>query len=235
MTATTVAPASLTGKQTQPSRAWRCQFCATGHHGSCPGAVRQTRRVGEDDKLVEVLWLCLCTDGDHPGLHCLECKNDNPEEVNEETWACLDRYVCAGLLEKRREHNRLWQMIQASRSHGAVIRRAKRLGVESMLAGISAGDDDKIEQLRDQLDKLLQSRQGPKKKAKAGPPRPRAGKCECCGDPTKGGRFLPGHDAKLASSLKERVQAGDVEAYEEMKSRNWLNKLPAKYREGVLV
>jgi hypothetical protein len=59
--------------------------------------------------------------------------------------------------------------------------------------------------------------------------------CECgCGGQTGGGRFIPGHDAKLKSRLFKIVREqmdGDVEAaIAELKDRNWyyLLTLPAQ-------
>lgn len=34
----------------------------------------------------------------------------------------------------------------------------------------------------------------------------RVGKCLCCGKPTKGGRFLPGHDSKYLSTVVDAVR-----------------------------
>lgn len=40
------------------------------------------------------------------------------------------------------------------------------------------------------------------------PGRPSSGKCLCCGETTGGGKFLPGHDARLVSQTAARVAAG---------------------------
>lgn len=235
MSVTTVEkPSGLEGKEIARTRAWRCQFCATGHHGSCPGAVRQLRRVGKTEQVEEYLWLCECPESGHPGLHCLECKNTQPGEVNTKTWMCVDRHVCAGILQKRRENSQLWQMIQAAKSASAIKRRAKRLGMEEALAGLDTHSDVTIERMHTILDNLEEV-QGlsQHKPRRSGPAKPKTGSCECCGEPTRGGRFLPGHDARLASALKKRVESGDADAYAEMKRRNWLKKLPEQLRSGV--
>jgi hypothetical protein len=39
--------------------------------------------------------------------------------------------------------------------------------------------------------------------------RPTSGRCEHCGEPTKGGRFVPGHDAKLKGDLGREAQSND--------------------------
>lgn len=42
----------------------------------------------------------------------------------------------------------------------------------------------------------------------AAPAKPKAGKCKCCDKATKGGNFLPGHDARYVSQFVEAVMAG---------------------------
>lgn len=52
-----------------------------------------------------------------------------------------------------------------------------------------------------------------------------APQCECgCGGVTKGGKFQPGHDAKLKSSLLRRAAGGDETAQEELRRRRWEKK-----------
>lgn len=40
-------------------------------------------------------------------------------------------------------------------------------------------------------------------------PRTTSGACKCCGEPTKGGKFLPGHDSKYLNLLVEHHKGGD--------------------------
>lgn len=61
------------------------------------------------------------------------------------------------------------------------------------------------------------------------PTRTRAGKaprdCECgCGGMTRGGRFIPGHDAKLKSVLLRRAADGDTAARDDLRRRGWERK-----------
>ena len=49
----------------------------------------------------------------------------------------------------------------------------------------------------------------------------RTGQCEHCGQPTKGGRFIAGHDAKLKGELKRAAESGDRDALLELHLRNW--------------
>jgi hypothetical protein len=227
MTATTVAAAPLTPFEKRAkamARVWRCQFCATGHHGSCPGAVRVSTEHGP------ILWLCRCTETGHPGFpYCLTCRHDRADELVPEHWMCVDRHACAARVQRRKDNGELFQMLQRCKSAAALKRRAERMNIERALTYVDPDQDERIDELMDRLDQLslAKKKSAPRKKA---PPRSTSGKCECCGEPTRGGRFLPGHDAKLASALKKRVESGDMEAYAEMKRRNWLSKLPVALR-----
>lgn len=48
-------------------------------------------------------------------------------------------------------------------------------------------------------------------RAAVGPQQRPAGACECCGEATKGGRFLPGHDSKYASVLAQQLNDGQID------------------------
>lgn len=51
--------------------------------------------------------------------------------------------------------------------------------------------------------------------------------CECgCGGRTKGGKFLPGHDAKHKSALQRKALDGDKAAVKELADRNWPEAKP---------
>lgn len=67
-------------------------------------------------------------------------------------------------------------------------------------------------------------------KAKGGKPRKPGAKrvaanpqeCQCgCGGMTRGGKFLPGHDARLKGRLKKAAADGDGKAKAELRSRGW--------------
>jgi len=62
---------------------------------------------------------------------------------------------------------------------------------------------------------------------------PKMPQCECgCGDVTKGGRFLPGHDAKLKKSLIESALEGSKRAATKLEKLGWTKFLAAK-QEGL--
>jgi hypothetical protein len=60
--------------------------------------------------------------------------------------------------------------------------------------------------------------------------------CVCgCGGTTKGGDFLPGHDARHKSNLFKEARAGNADALAEIDHRNWMHlydKNVAKRDEG---
>jgi hypothetical protein len=233
MTATTVAV-----RPRGAPRVWRCGFCAGGHHGSCPGAIWHQRKVStgkdkDDYKIVPTLWKCLCEEPGHPDFpYCTVCKCVDEGEVNPELWSCFDPHACAARVELRRRNDPVWQKIQRAKSHAALKRRAQRLDQQPLLIGLAADQDEAIDRMHDFLDGLSDAR---KERGRTAPkkPKPRTGECECCGEPTRGGRFLPGHDAKLVSTLLERIRSGDDAAYAEMERRNWIKKIPAKLRKAV--
>jgi hypothetical protein len=52
--------------------------------------------------------------------------------------------------------------------------------------------------------------------------RAKYGRCEYSGDPTRGGRFLPGNDAKLKGQLIRLADGGSVGAMAELLARGWI-------------
>jgi hypothetical protein len=65
-----------------------------------------------------------------------------------------------------------------------------------------------------------------------GPRQPGAGACEHCGEPTKGGRFVPGHDAKLKGEL---LREGTPGAEAERILRGWSHEAPSSAAASKLV
>lgn len=175
-------------------RVWRCQFCADGHHGSCPGAVRNAR---PGNKLVK----CYCCTREP---YCVDCKS--PEDVDPDTWSCRDGAACALRVAARLEMSPLHRQLQECRSDSAERARRIRAAAEQIRQNL---DPNEI----DEFDRPLER--------KPRQPRPTVGSCECCGEPTRGGRFLPGHDARLKSRLRKAAQGGDMDAATELEQRGW--------------
>lgn len=66
-----------------------------------------------------------------------------------------------------------------------------------------------------------------KARTKKTAPKTKAQKCsDGCGGMTKGGRFLPGHDAKLKSRLIGSAASGSAKAVDELKKLGWERYIP---------
>ena len=78
--------------------------------------------------------------------------------------------------------------------------------------------------------------EGEKAKAAA---KPKVGKCVHCGAETKGGNFLPGHDAAFVSGLVKEVveakftKASEKSARDTLKKANASEALTAKFEKSV--
>lgn len=48
-----------------------------------------------------------------------------------------------------------------------------------------------------------------------------AGQCLCCGGPTKGGRFQPGHDARYKGRLRREALTGSTPAVVRLRELGW--------------
>lgn len=72
-------------------------------------------------------------------------------------------------------------------------------------------------------------------------PRPTTGRCEHCGEPTKGGRFVPGHDAKLKGILLGLATAENTpldqaeDAVVELMMRDWVSANAKKKIPAMLI
>lgn len=174
----------------------RCGHCKTGLHRSCKGAVR----VPITKKYPDGLLRCYCPDC-VPQVRCLTCSNQFSDDVDPVTWLCLDAVVCAGRVSLQRRNDSVWQLIQQCKSAGARQRRADRADRARIRA----------ETANEPLDREASRT-----------PRPTSGQCECCGAPTKGGRFAPGHDARLKSRLRKASDTGDKAAYKQLVERGWV-------------
>lgn len=182
-------------KLSQPT--WCCQFCKTGAHRSCPGAIRTGPLL--------ILCICAAQDAGHPQRpRCLDCGNLDLAELNADKWMCLDQYGCAGRVAKRQQADPVWRMIQACRVSADNRRRQQRGTVRTIRQGLPDDEDEQYD--------VRPRRVGPK---------PKSGNCLCCGVPTKGGRFAPGHDARMLSRLRRQIKQGDLAAQQQLVSLGW--------------
>lgn len=153
----------------------RCGFCTTNHHGSCPGGVMN----GSGEEVIT----CAC-DCERAGTpRCLDC-NRRGEDINPNTWRCVDPDDCRAFIEKRLQADPIIQQIRAIR---ADLADSNRPG------------------------------------AKLRTPRPPSnrvttGKCLHCGEATKGGLFLPGHDSAHVSNAVRDIRTGQTTLQETIDS-----------------
>lgn len=174
----------------------RCGHCKAGHCRSCKGAVRLPKSSAHPSGLL----ICYCVNCDK-AVRCLDCGNQFPENVNAETWRCWDPLMCRDRIRLRQSSDRLWRMIQECKTASARRRKENRLRREVVRSEVGPEVEDRV--------------------AKRSP-RPAEGFCECCGVRTKGGKFAPGHDARLKSRLKKAASAGNKAAHKELVERGWI-------------
>lgn len=157
-------------------------FCLSGNHSRCRGGVWN----GNGQVLV-----CPCAECDHVNqpIRCLDCNRVDDGfdvQVNTLTWDCYDSTECAAYREHQASLNPTIIQIRRIR---AEIARAKEQGTDTI-----GGPVVRKRTVRSE--------------AEGG--RPTSGKCLCCGDATKGGLFLPGHDARLVARLAQGVFGGTM-------------------------
>jgi len=175
-----------------------CSYCTNDQHPQCPGAIR----IPATERVI----VCKCCTP--PSGMCTTCGNRTAGEVDPITWYCLDRYACSARVQIRCEQSPLYRMLQDARLDGAVKRRRQRLEVERIQAnGLPPDEQDSFE---------VRGNGKPRS-----PTRPKSGACLCCGEPTKGGKFRPGHDAKYKGKLQRAALAGDTAAVAVLTEHGW--------------
>lgn len=164
-------------------------------------------RNGSRYKLV----LCRCC-GSEAQPRCLDCGYAG-SGVHPERWECLYPLECRARIELRQRNDPIYQMIQRCKSDSAIRRRQQRVDTFRMLADVDPDEDVRLDDALDAMRNITARRTRVAK--------PTAGLCVCCSGPTKGGSFLPGHDAKYKSVLRKRAKTGDLEAQTELEQRGW--------------
>lgn len=190
--------------------AWTCGFCNTGNHTGCTGAAVTGGKI------------LTCGCGQHEARRrCLECGNTNTDELT--GWACTNPTDCRDAIAARSAANPLREELEIVRNLGgearrrALMERTERM-VRAAVAAAGSTTDVNGKPLDLQADCAADLAR-PRKRPVA---RPTAGVCICgCSGATKGGRFLPGHDAKLKGRLAKAVTAGDEAAYARMVELGW--------------
>lgn len=174
---------------------WACQFCRNGLHRSCPGAVRTPKGL--------LLCICAAQQAGHPARpRCLDCHQSDPTELDAHKWVCLDQYGCAARVQARKEANPTWRMVRACQVAAVNSRRRQKDLTDRIRATLPDNED------------ALYDTPVVRKT-----PKPRSGNCLCCGEPTKGGRFRPGHDARFRARLLAAILGGSPDESNQAKTK----------------
>lgn len=133
---------------------------------------------------------CPCPHHEGQPLICLDCGTPGqPGEIHETTRVCLDRAECEAQRQAKVEADPMIRQIRQAQEHAA--ERREEAGIPTKPVRVRA----------------------------ATPERPTTGTCHCCGEATKGGLFVAGHDARLKGVLKKAAATGDAWAWAEATAR----------------
>lgn len=152
---------------------------AASAHMHCRGAVRN----GIDPKTRAVrLYICQCRCHNIACPACLDCgQRPGPDQINPLTWTCIDGEACRTAQAVKRENSPFHEYLVTSRR---------------TITDVDLPEDGEVAPARTRA-----RAQGKKARQPKPPATPR--ECICgCGGQTKGGRFIPGHDAKLKGRLR---------------------------------
>lgn len=164
-------------------------WCESGHHHLCPGVLPDAAFQGEGKNAKRMDVKCAC---DCAHDRCRVCGRRGLEL--DDTNRCADAEDCHEYMKAKPKHPAVQQIEQIRHESAEKARKSRENNRRSACASKSAeGRDDTSE-------------------------RQREGRCHCCGGATKGGRFLPGHDAKLKGMLNRE---GTPEAMAERAARGW--------------
>lgn len=117
------------------------------------------------------------------GARCLDCGERNPLLVAPDMH-CVDRLDCEAAIAARLAVNPIHQVLQQALAD----KRRRQAEYEAAHPELTQAKQERLAGLRQS--------------------RPTSGSCLCCGGPTKGGLFLPGHDARLVARLARSVDDG---------------------------
>lgn len=192
----------------------------SGWHTRCKVAIRSTKPIKSGGVTVATrpqLLVCTCSchvgpNQSSPTPRCLECGNQDEGEVDPTLWSCFDQMACTLKAEAKRASDPMVQMIRAAKQDGERARAETR-----------------ARKVRDA------ERRNPMSDAPGGsaavrerkPPKPKVGVCAHCGEATRGGTFVAGHDAKLKGILQriaiDQGASSDarVDAIAEQLARGW--------------
>lgn len=165
-------------------------------HEMCPIATLQeshlrARANGDPELVPERITICI-SDWHHKHARCWVCRGRADDGIELDP----ERRNCVDLV---------------ACSERAQIRLEQHPGYERWKQFTAAVDERKAQEAQNGDTKPRAPRKD----------RPTSGRCEHCGEPTKGGRFVAGHDAKLKGQLIREAAEGDINAVAEAMARNW--------------
>lgn len=182
-----------------------CGPCGTNQHDRCVVGSKYDDSRGKHQKYPEgIVWACRCTDGGCTSgrRKCANCSNRVTEEINPETWECLDIEGCRDTMNKRREANPFYAQLREIKENVAMAKIAE--------------NKTKAE------------------KAEKAPKEPTF--CLVTGEPTKGGLFKPGMDARYVSERVADVTGKvrtEAQARKQMKDDGVSEALVAKFEKSL--
>jgi hypothetical protein len=177
-------------------------------HAMCHGAYIKQEKVkgSKTGETREVIRRCACEC--HIDEHkCIDCKRTDTE-LKPFGVQCLDPAECAAYKQAKLEADpRYIKMMEAAREVSA-IRAANR-----EREAVTVDDDG---------EPIVREPRTPKVTNELG--------CHHCGETTKGGLFVAGHDMKLKGLLLRAARAGDANALAEFMERGWYKGKPEAHK-----
>lgn len=181
-----------------------CGFCGNGQHEKCSIGVKHR---GRHEKFpLGVVWACRCNSGGclEGRRKCADCNNKVTDEVNPETWTCIDSEACRGTVDTKRENDPFLVQLREIKEN---VNMAK------------------IENDKTKAEKVAKTKEPTF--------------CLVTGEPTKGGLFKPGMDARYVSERVIEVENSKFsakatkDALARMKKDGVSEKLVAKFEKSV--
>lgn len=164
----------------------KCGFCAWPSQGSVHAPDARLHKHGEGGSSCPVGIL----NGDGSVLKC-DC------ECSRNLVRCLD----CGQVERPDPlegdvNPATWRCFDPDDCRAKIEKRLAESPIIQMIRAVRAGAEERVREER----ATRPAREG----------RPTSGRCLHCGEPTKGGMFLPGHDATFLSAAIKTITAGDT-------------------------
>lgn len=153
------------------------------------------------------------------------CKCDHPFHAPHQagTPRCSECYnITEGEVDKK-----TWLCVEADECNARVHERIKNDSTIQMIEAVRA---------KARESQAADGHARAARRASSGEGRPTSGVCLCCGEATGGGKFRPGHDARLVSRVAQEVADGKVtptDALEKFAELGVSDALQAKLKRKI--